>query len=207
MILSQNWSSSKNTPASTNWNWICKVIWSVDIHIHNILKDNWEQYLKQLPYKDFTISNGFLFLKGRKIWIAKWKYDTQNTLKRELVFLLDWRKDSHTAEDPIIDDFSKLLIRIAWDKDKRKLLKKLSLKYKNIINQRYDAQDIDSKIENQAKKLYKELIKWLKFQEKDINLIKEFSWEWKSTFAHCPYFCRCWVIVVCIMKMINLDKE
>lgn len=189
------------------------VIHTPTINLNEVLQEG-KKYLKKLPKRKLSVSSdGYAYTTTRwsrvprrisKAWNLE---DTKNTLERELVLRLAWTKDNYIAEDPVIWNFRQLLLRCAWDKDIREHLKNCSTEYTQVINSKYKAIDISPQIEDLARKLYIVFISWLHLSREDLVMIETFSWEWKSTFRHCPNYCKCWVVIVCIMQMIDLDKE
>jgi len=191
---------------------VSSVPWNI-CDISSILREG-KKYIKSLPRRRFSVwERGLLYVhtrwhnQPRIIDKAFSTDDKHNTLERELTVRSKWGKDSYIASDPIIKKLSQLLLRISSSKEKRIFLGEIQEKYAELINRRYKAEEIRPEIELEAKSLYGEYVSWLCFTQEDENLIQEFSWEWKSTFRHCPYYCRCWMIVVCIMQMIDLTKK
>jgi len=201
---------------STWWNsW--KIVNATLKNTREIMKTG-VTYLLPLEKRKFSVwEDGFIYIgtsgnkKPRQIDHSKdhekpWN-NAKNSLRRELTVLIKGVKDAHLASDQMIGEIAKLLLRIAWDKEKRAVLKSIGLEYPDIVNMKHRAQDITPEIETRCKSCYESCINWLNFTEEEKEIINYFSWEWKSTFRHCPYSCKVWMILVCIYKMINLDKE
>ncbi len=132
----------------------------------------------------------------------------KNSLTRELVILIKWEKDEIVAQDQNVKRLARLLLRVAWNSDNRKFLNDFAQWFSDDISAvSWIWKDYDIKREGTMKTLYEKLITRLEFSTEDIDVILAFSWEWKSTFRHATYGCRMWMIITCIVNMIDLDKE
>lgn len=180
--------------------------------------EGWLKYLRPLIKRRFTLWADWkiytstswhqaprIIDQAKDEEIQTW--EVKNTLARELTILIKWAKDEYIAGDQSIKRMWKLLLRIAWDREKRGFLKRLYEMHSELIDARYQAQDITPEIENISEGVWNLCVKHLELIPEEISLIESFSWEWKSTFSHCPYFCKLWILAVCILKMIDLDKE
>ena len=66
---------------------------------------------------------------------------------------------------------------------------------------------LNPQIERDAENFYLLCCKQLGFSEEEKKLIEHFSWKWKSTFAGYENACNCWIIIVCIMELINYQFD
>jgi hypothetical protein len=202
-----------NKPNSSVFLWFWWIhFW--DSQVDDILTKEAYQYLLPLPKRDYIVSNKWqLYINTRGHNIpriidrVKIKTDIHNSLERELTVRIKWGKDSFLASDQSIGRFKELLLKVAWDDESRDFLKWILKKYESIINWKFSPDQITPQIELQAKVFYFDCIEWLNLTWEDEETIKYFSWEWKTTFRHCPFYCRAWIVVVCILQMIDLDKQ
>lgn len=202
--------NSPKSPSLSLFQW--KNLW--DSQIDEVLTEKGYQYLLPLPKRDYRVSDTwelFINTKGhnipRIIDKVKSKTDINNSLERELTVRIKWGKDPFLASDQNIGRFKELLLKVAWDEESRSFLIFLSRKYKSLIESNLSPDQITPQIESQARVFYFDCVEWLNLTSKDEEVIKYFSWEWKSTFRHCPFYCKCWMIVVCILQMIDLNKK
>lgn len=189
--------------------WIPWVVSSVATDVLKI----WKSYLKPLLARTYRVSNGRVYLpktrninKGRVIDIAYHDNDTKNTLDRELRVRIATLGDNIlSSQYEPLQTFEKILLHCAWDEKHRGFLHSLQSSLESIkVN---DLCEVQVDHEQQAEKIYNEFRStiWLSNEEEKDFL--QLSWEDKQNFSHIPYLCRCWLIQVCIIDMIDLEKE
>lgn len=187
------------------------------------LMKTWATYLNPLPRRSYSVSGECIYLGvktseiPKQIDIAKteeieaaWKdegFKPKNNLYRELTALLKWQKDDFIASDPKIKHFAKLLLRIAWDPKIRAYIKTNVLTHPAYNSVFLSPSQITPKLEAEHQEVYQKCIDWLQLNDSELTLLESVSWDWKSTYSHCPYSCKLWLIIWAIIKMINLDKE
>lgn len=130
---------------------------------------------------------------------------TGNTLERELVLRIAGLKDTWLQENfSLVMRFRDMVLRCAGSKKVREALWKIRTDHAVLIS-KIQTNKPDSNTESDAKRFYIRCIKDLRISEEEKQLIEHFSWKWKSTFTQYPQMCNSWMIIVCIMDLINYN--
>lgn len=173
----------------------------------------WKKYLKRIqPRKYFIWSDFYLYLRRTKsVNIIRrvdktWsEQDVKNNLERELRVRIGSTSDTNLAsEDQDIADFINILLRSAMQKPTRSYLSDLDRRILSLWSIDSSAEMNDDK-ESQAEQIYNDFVDTLRLSEEEINTICSLSWENREDFSYYPFTCRCWIIKVCIIDMIQLE--
>ncbi len=132
--------------------------------------------------------------------------ETGNTLDRELVLRIAGLKDTWLQEDfSLVMRFRDMVLRCAGSKKVREALWQIRANNAVLIR-KIQTNQPDSNTERDAEKFYTRCLRDLRISEEEKKLIEHFSWKWKSTFAQYPQTCNSWMIIVCIMDIIDLSR-
>jgi len=130
----------------------------------------------------------------------------KNSILRELTYLMASTDGEVNASDPRVKLLAKILCRVAYEEDLRKYLRNNFMNKPVVIKASLPPSRITQDIEADCKTLYEESIQELWFDSEELSILDSLSWWEKSTYSHCPFACKLWIIIQCIANMINLDK-
>lgn len=68
-------------------------------------------------------------------------------------------------------------------------------------------EDICPETETEALEFYKDFKKKTGLSEKWLGIITNFSWSQEDKYTGLEYCCHAWMIIVCVLQMIDLNKE
>ena len=208
-----------NNRTDTQWDLTGKEIetlvtlYWINDRISSLLSESY-RYLCPLPKREFSIAWDYVFLwkkwtVWRKIDTRKFSSSLENNILRELAFRLWSRNDWYLASDVKVLEFLELLLKKSWDERWREALIDVHNNYERLVSDQIPVIHLqrDKKYERKATELRDKYVKWLELNERELELLESFSWEWKTTHRGNPNYNLCWVITVCIKNMIDLWKE
>lgn len=171
----------------------------------------WQSYLYPLKQRPAFIGDGGV-LCFWSIHDESWSkevdaddvWNKQNTPRRELVWKIKRAKDPLLAENGHIRILEKVILFYAGSPEKRRALKTLQERYAGIINQ---IGNEDIKFEPEAENFYNDFKLLLKPTKQVLDSIAALSWYDDPNYSTREYLCYAWIIVTCIIWMINLEKE
>jgi len=180
------------------------------------LLENWRNYVidvNDIDNRDFILHQWFVCqvrewsntIKPIERIEWTWSVSMENTIRRELVIRIKRRWDDIVAWQQSIKNLEKILLVCAWDKEKRDFLFWINRKYKNFFSLLQSSQESDE-VEKEAEEFYNECIHWLRLNSKSLAVIQSFSWAHEERYTNYPYSCHSWMLIVCIIRMIDFHK-
>jgi len=181
--------------------------------VFDALMEEWKDYII-LKEREFIIHEWFICLIRTGSNAVKaieriewwWKINMQNTIRRELVIRIKRRWDDIVAWKQSIKNLEKVLLICAWDTEKRNFLFWITKKYEELI-QNIQGDRFDKDTEKEAEEFYNECIHWLYLSASSVAVLQSFSWAHEEKYTNFPYICHSWMMIVCIIKMIDFHKE
>jgi len=199
----------RNHSEAQGWNPVSLVSDAMKAKIEEAVESG-KSYLYPLPDRILVLEDGeklcFVWAETTKhIDMANSWWDTRLTIARELAILINNNEWKILARDKWIKNLEQLLLILASQESKRKAMKKLSEEYSEII-ELIEEWWISPEMEEKAKEFYDDFVAQVWVSQVMQNRIHALSWAWEKKYKHAQYICHSWVIIMCIMNMINFNK-
>lgn len=200
-----------SAPDGRNWWIVSKATHEKAAKIEAILAQ-WRNHLLPLPKRNFiTDDSRHICLPSDtglkqidRAWIHEWIKDNENTVRRELTHRIKLADSPLLATNKSIIVLEKLLLILAADPKKRQAMKDLNNRYQGLIQDMRD-NHMTPELETISEQFYNDFISWLSLSDRAMAPILEFSWATsKPEYKHFPHSCHAWMIIVCILDMVDL---
>jgi len=173
------------------------------------LLEIWRQYVS-IPHRKYIIDDAehvcYIWNVSKQIDSMQHYWDTRNTIARELTLRIKTEKSPLLASHKSVLMFEHLVLLYACSESKRRAIKQLKMKYhaffKDIEN--WSMSEI---LEDTAKEFYTEFKARIGLNGKAEDLLHSFSWAGEDKYSKFEYCCHSWMIIMCIIGLINLGKD